>query len=126
MFQLIDVSTNLPVNDTVYISAGEALAARDSYPGVKLRLQQVVDDSWKEREASRMEDGTYELLPDYISVYTLFEHFAHVAKKDKTKIAFTASPEKGMADTRTILSATRSVIWLLSMSPGCLSMMSPW
>lgn len=106
MFQLIDVSTNLPVNDTVYTSADEALAARSSYPDVKLRLQRFVDDSWKEREASRMEDGTYELLPDYISVYTLFDHFAHVSKTDKAKIAFTASPEKGMENSKTILSAS--------------------
>jgi|GEM_PF-4283893 len=106
MFQLIDVSTGVPVNGDLYITADAALAARAYYPGVKTRIQQVTDDSWMEREASRLVSGHHEVLPSYIVGYTKDGHFAHVAKLDRTKIAFTESPEKGMRDIQTVVPAS--------------------
>lgn len=106
MFQIIDVDTNTPVIDTTYPTADDALRARESFPNVKTRIQRIVDDSWILREQARLDDGTYTKLPQFISIYTKRSHYAHVAKKDPTKIAFTESPEKGMRDVQTVIPAS--------------------
>lgn len=107
MFQIIDVSTGVPVSGELYSSAAEAsCAAANLHPGVKTRIKLLVDNSWMVREASRFEDGSYKELPIYIRVYTKVEHYAHVSTKSPEKIAFTESPEKGMVDAHTVLSAS--------------------
>lgn len=106
MFQLIDATTGVPVNDTVYTSYSDALAARVDYIDIKTRIQPYVDNSWRVREEARFLDGDYERLPDYIQTFTVPDHYAHVSKTDSSKVAFTASPEKGMTNTKTVVTAS--------------------
>jgi hypothetical protein len=102
MFRLINVDTGEPVSEIVYSNPQEAVEAGKQLP-VKTRIRRVVDDSWKLREAARLTDGTYQPLPDFIlAVLTKQdEHFVHVFKSDPNKVAYTQTPERGMADVQT-------------------------
>jgi hypothetical protein len=102
MFKLINVETGEPVSEIVYSSPQEAMEAGKQLP-VKTRLQRVVDDSWKLREAARLTDGTYEPLPDFVLVYITNQdkHFVHASKSDPDRVAYTQTPEKGMVDVQT-------------------------
>ncbi len=83
-------------------------------PAPRFRIKKIVTAAWEEREAKRLEDGAYKPLPDFItntywwrenkSVHA--KHFAHLADKDDTKIAFTESPEKGEENKKLILAPT--------------------
>ncbi len=83
-------------------------------PLPRYRIQKIVTAAWEEREAKRMQDGTYKPLPDFITDAYWWQnnkqihgkHFAHLADKDESKIAFTESPEKGEADIQLVLSPT--------------------
>jgi hypothetical protein len=84
-------------------------------PG-KMRIQRMVTAAWEEREAKRLEDGTYTPLPDWwinswwwqdFNLKPIHrKHFAHMADKHPGKIAFTESPEKGEADIQLVISPT--------------------
>jgi hypothetical protein len=66
-----------------------------------------LDNNWREREATRMRDGTYELLPTEWYDWLLPEHYAHRAKSDPKQVAFTPDSEKGMRDRQTIMNVGR-------------------
>lgn len=85
-----------------------------SFPMPKVRIQKVVTAAWEEREAKRLTEGTYTPLPDWwrdmyfwrANKHIHGKHFAHVADKDPSKIAFTESPEKGEADIQLVMTPT--------------------
>lgn len=106
MYVLVNAESGERMNDDTYSTAQEAEMARGLYLGVKTRIKMLVDDSWRERERNRLYDGTYTQLPSFIYIHAQADHFAHVAKQDPTKIAFTATPEKGMQDIQTVISAS--------------------
>ena len=63
-------------------------------------------DNWKERERVRFEMGFYEATPFkgeswFDSVHDKLNHFLHVSRTDKTRVSFTESEEKGIADRQT-------------------------
>lgn len=106
MYVLVNAETNERMSNDTYFTAQEAEIARGLYLGVKTRIKMLVDDSWMERERSRLYDGTYTKLPDYLDTFTQPHHFAHVAKQDPAKLAFTATPEKGMQNIQTVISVS--------------------
>lgn len=64
--------------------------------------------SWKDREAARFGCGEYRRLPWdaefwYANSVLAQGHFAHVCKKDPTKVAFTENDQKGEADRQTVI-----------------------
>jgi hypothetical protein len=78
--------------------------------GLKTRIKPVVKDEWRKREAERLKDGTYKLLPDWWTDDVWWagsmpskDHYAHLSS-DSTRIAFTESPEKGAADRQLTMS----------------------
>ena len=77
--------------------------------------------------AKRIKDGTYTPLPVWLtnqSWYQNFDfifhyHYPHISTEDPMKIAFTESPEKGMADIQTQMKLTRYLTKYLP--PGVLT-----
>lgn len=106
MYIVINAENGERMSNDTYPTAHEANMARGLYLGVKTRIKMLVDDSWMKREGCRLYDGTYTKLPDYLDTFTQPLHYAHVAKQDPTKIAFTATPEKGMQDIQTVISVS--------------------
>lgn len=106
MYIVVNAETGERMSDDAYSTAQEADIARGLYLGIKTRIKMLIDDSWQLRERSRLNDGTYTQLPDFIAPFTQPLHYAHVAKQDPTKIAFTATPEKGMQDIQTVISVS--------------------
>jgi len=101
MFRLICLTTGEPVNDVVYTSAEEALNAKHSL-GVKARIQRVITNEWAVREHTRLSDGTYTPVPEFLSPFMVTRHYVHVSSTDRTRLAYTQSPEKGMEDRQTV------------------------
>lgn len=63
-------------------------------------------DNWKARESARFETGFYEATPFkgeswFDEVHARLNHFLHVSRTDKTRVSFTESEEKGIADRQT-------------------------
>lgn len=63
-------------------------------------------DNWKARESARFETGFYEATPFkgeswFDEVHAKLNHFLHVSRTDKTRVSFTESEEKGIADRQT-------------------------
>lgn len=106
MYVLVNAESGERMSDDIYLTAQDAEMARGLYLGVKTRIKMLVDDSWMCREGCRLYDGTYTKLPDYLDTFTQPHHFAHVAKQDPLKLAFTATPEKGMQDIQTVISVS--------------------
>lgn len=97
-----------------YIDAHKRWTESIGWTPVKLRIKKIVSAAWEDREAKRLEDGTYTPLPDWwLRAWWWREnkeihrkHFAHMSAKDTSKIAFTESPEKGEADIQLVVSPT--------------------
>lgn len=94
--------------------AQEAATKISADTGKKVRIKEVVqDEAWREREATRMTDGTYKPLPEWWHAEKWWagseqacEHFAHFSNDGK-QIAFTESPEKGSRDLQSKLTPTK-------------------
>lgn len=77
----------------------------------ELVKQWAEENDWKRREATRLKNGTYTLLPWYQEGWwterPIFEeHFAHVSEKNPRLVAFTANHEHGVADRQTRIALT--------------------
>lgn len=121
-----------------YTEQGKSLAI------VKVAKEAPAVD-WRERERSRLEDGSYSLLDDVITlddrnpcqpccyqagdewhektVQDLFNHyapdaFAHRSDSDRRKIAYIASEANGIADRQTRVNAGIAFERLLSAAPA--------
>lgn len=110
VYRLVSLIESQAVPSIDFETAQAAIAfARDN--GLKARPEIVVDSSWIEREAARLGNGFHEALPWRFQSFWDYDaesmRFAHVAKKDPIKIAFTESPEKGMRDIQTVLTPGR-------------------
>lgn len=63
-------------------------------------------NNWKARESARFETGFYTATPFageswFDEVHSSLSHFLHVSRTDKTRVSFTESEEKGIADRQT-------------------------
>jgi hypothetical protein len=82
--------------------------------GYRWKIQKLRDDGlpddWREREAERFRNGTYEPVPwadaDWYQPFAL-EHFVHLSLKQPGKIAYTETAAKGEQDRQTIIGAGR-------------------
>ncbi len=91
--------------------ASELAKSLTEASGKKHQPRPVKDDTWQDREARRLADGTYTRAPWDIGRtwwYRLRKaeaehHYAHVAIKSPGNIAFTENPEKGAADVQTTM-----------------------
>lgn len=110
MFHIIRLDTNETLE--AFITDGKQASERAKYLtdwyGVKCQPRRMVLEDWKKREADRFTSGEYEALPWascgwWVGSIGQIEHFAHVSVRDKGKLAFTESPEKGQADRQTAI-----------------------
>lgn len=85
-------------------------AAKTSVGGRKFQPRRVKDDAWKDREASRFKDKSYQTLPwsehrwwrDHAAIHAL--HYPHVSTKNSVGLmAFTEDEGKGSADIQTAM-----------------------
>jgi hypothetical protein len=116
MFTVLSVESGLPVSETVFPDAKTAQAFANEHKtktGERCRLSRIVTEAWRQREALRLQDGTYAPLPAWWQAATWWQgseasrdHYAHMAK-DGTRIAFTESAAKGEADSQLVLSGTK-------------------
>jgi hypothetical protein len=88
-------------NKAGYAANGKSLVI------VKVERSAAVVD-WREREAARLASGEYVALPDgwqeeISSAYP--DHFPHIAKSDKRKVAFTETASAGERDKQKVLGA---------------------
>ena len=119
-FHVIDLESGEPIRvdgaiqtfDTGVLAAEFAKDISNT-SGKKHQPRRVATGAWREREQSRFKDGTYLKLPTVLTDPPWWrhhynpDHFAHVALRDPTKIAFTESPDKGEADTQTAMKPGR-------------------
>ncbi|WP_162986988.1 hypothetical protein [Sphingomonas paeninsulae] len=101
---IIDLSTM----EQVIMSPGSALAVVRVAGAVADPTAPIVD--WRARELERFASGHYKPVPWFdnsdSSVETYYgwqDHFAHIAKSDSRKIAFTESEAKGLDDVQKVL-----------------------
>lgn len=77
--------------------------------GRKIQPRRVNNDKWREREASKLKDGTYRALPWVDSKWwkelseVHKDHFPHVSLQKQALVSFTESEEKGSADIQTVI-----------------------
>ncbi len=112
MYRLIALDPAFIAPDMAFDTAQAAIAYATAQ-GMKARPEIIVDDSWIVREFKRLESGEHEALPWAQTVWFERQHsaahplFAHVCKRDPSKVAFTESPEKGMRDIQTVTTPGR-------------------
>lgn len=119
MFQLVTIAGGAPVpvlaadgKPFVFPTGAEAAQVdkeMSAARGVKVQPRPLADDgSWKWREALRFADGTYQHVPFhgapwFVGSEPWREHFLHISTDRPDMVAFTESPEKGVADRQTRL-----------------------
>jgi hypothetical protein len=71
--------------------------------GCKVQPRRVPNVDWRKRERERFTDGTYLALPWACEPWWNVgdDHFAHVSRRYPGKVAYTTSPDKGLADIQT-------------------------
>ena len=116
-FQIINVITGEPVyyNGLNTFPTGEVAAllavSITSVTGIKHQPRRIGNTKWRDREYKRFEEGSYLPLPwvgmQWFDENVPAHHFPHIAVSDPTKIAFTESIDKGMADIQTRMRAGR-------------------
>ena len=122
-YQVINVDTNEPVNNLTYETAQDAVAARGMY-SFRTRIQAITDpndNSWMERERTRLEDGTYTPVPSWFELYCKTEHFVHLAQGSTLSdgmLAFTENPTKGQLDLQLKLSVSKYLARYCDWMPG--------
>lgn len=81
--------------------------------GIKVQPRRINDAKWREREAKRIKDGTYQPLPWadtkwWAELANIHEHhYPHVSIEKTALIAFTEDDSKGSADIQTPLKPGR-------------------
>lgn len=116
MFQVINLATQLPAEDetgaAIVFSNGRDAAeyaqklTADTGAKYQPRPIQSSDNTWKDREIARFQDGAYTRVPWHFTTWWqdskyLNEHFAHVSVAKSAMIAYTESADKGRADRQT-------------------------
>lgn len=101
------------------------LLSRLETDGRKYRVIQLPDvsedaDAWRGRELRRFQTGVYKEVPWakchwFRESKTAQAHFTHVSNQDNSKISFVENPEKGRADTRTLMRPGRYLARYFSM-----------
>jgi hypothetical protein len=88
------------------------------YPGRKFQPRPVPEDNsnWELRERGRFAKGEYIQLPWINALWykAIPGHYAHISRKDPSKIAFTENAKKGAADLKTMLSPGRYLMRFFS------------
>lgn len=102
-----DAADKMKLMATCY---GEELSFRITrYPMSQEAADEIIaNNCWKEREASRLKDGTYTLCPWageawWEAIQERYNHFAHVSDKKKGLIAFTSSNAQGLLDRHEVM-----------------------
>lgn len=119
MFTLIALQSGEIVSRAQFVTGDKAArAARllSSKTGRRYQVRKAPEESaldWRERERGRFERGEYIPLLSVLAGFAPKDHFAHVAKKAPSKIAYTQNELKGRADKQSLLSI-RSYIDLIS------------
>ena len=88
------------------IAAGYSESMGQKFQVRRAVVRQVEESDWRERERLRFESGWYE-SPSWLSscpVVLSPEHYLHVSRIDRASIAFTKSPDRGLADIQTRIS----------------------
>ena len=92
--------------------AAKAAKALTEQTGRKHRPAPIVEnDSWRQREIARFDDGTYKKIPmsDWLAnmlAVTYPDHFLHLACDKENMVAFTKDANMGAADRQTRMSAS--------------------
>ena len=92
----------------------DARSASDPF-GTKFRVKRVLDQRWKTRESEKFSSGHYQVLPwnlaDWWRCDDAFQihryQYAHPSYKEPGGIAYTATPEQGMDNRKTRVTAGR-------------------
>lgn len=92
-----------------FATMGDAQRYLRSRDNAELQVSYVATDDerneWRQREQSRIDDGTYR-LPGWHnrSGYTArAHHYAHISRKDSTRIAYTPDDERGYRDSQVLI-----------------------
>ena len=88
------------------IAAGYSESMGQKFQVRRAVVRQVEESDWRERERLRFESGWYE-SPSWLSscpVVLPLDHYLHVSRIDRASIAFTKSPDRGLADIQTRIS----------------------
>jgi len=111
MFKLIDYDTKedyLDSSDNLFLFDTGAEASKKAkevefWFGIKVVVKPYIvpTDEWKDREQGRLDSGEYTKVIPELQKHCLPEHFVHVSKKNPSLIAYTANPDKGVADKQT-------------------------
>lgn len=119
MFTLIALQSGEIVSRAQFVTGDKAArAARllSNKTGRRYQVRKAPEEStvdWRERERGRFESGEYIPLASVLAHFAPIDHFAHVAKKAPSKIAYTQNEIKGRADKQSLLSI-RSYIDLIA------------
>ncbi len=119
MFTLIALQSGEIVSRAQFLTGDKAARAARLLSSKTCRRYQVRKApersalDWRERERGRFERGEYIPLLSVLAGFAPKDHFAHVAKKAPSKIAYTQNELKGRADKQSLLSI-RSYIDLIS------------
>ena len=62
------------------------------------------DASWKKREKTRMENGTYTRVLPSLEAYCKPEHFVHMSRRNPDQLAYTRNSENGNRDVQSPIS----------------------
>lgn len=110
MFSIVRLDTNEVIEGGITDGRSASQRARRHAErlGCKCQPRREPDTNWETRERVRFEQGEYTPLPWHnIGWFALHQrtlkHYAHVSKKQRDKIAFTESAEKGAADVQTLM-----------------------
>jgi hypothetical protein len=88
------------------IAAGYSESMGQKFQVRRAVVRQVEESDWRKRERERFESGWYE-SPSWLSSCSVVlppDHYLHVSRIDRALVAFTKSPDRGLADTQTRIS----------------------
>ena len=88
------------------IAAGYSESMGQKFQVRRAVVRQVEESDWRKRERERFESGWYE-SPSWLSSCPVVlppHHYLHVSRIDRASIAFTKSPDRGLADIQTRIS----------------------
>ena len=78
------------------------------FPGVKWVPKRYTspdaDASWKKREKTRLENGTYARVLPSLEVHCKPEHFVHMSRRNPEQLAYTRNSANGANDTQSPIS----------------------
>lgn len=121
-FEIVNVDTGetvqnskgAPIRFVDAQSAQEEAKYRHRCFGNRYKIRAVVDSNvnWREREAERFKSGVYILPPWHKTRWVkkakeCVDHFVHVSTGDPSLLAYTSTPERGIADKQTPISPSK-------------------